>query len=119
MITIKCKFSSSSLIWTCCFCDCISSLDSIFHTVNNIWLNIVPKVKNIENNLKVDLALCEDLYLNDENIIIMRLYEVGLLCDMNPWISSSKNDCLVFCGDYHANVLQDILTSMNFKIMVN
>ena len=60
-----------------------------------------------------------DVSIGDVNrcYILMRLYEVCLLCDMENWLISLPNtNCIVFCGYHHIPPLVKILQKFNLSI---
>jgi hypothetical protein len=94
----------------------LQQVEHIFKTVYAIWSEIASKV-NLENNIKDDLVNNPNVQANEYNISILQLYEVGLLCDMEEWFRLSKNDCIVFCGHLHAEVLKIVLLRLHFKVL--
>ena len=90
----------------------------IYSTTIPTW-TAVQEYVNLDDCILPAVGIDADVSIGDVNryYILMRLYEVGLLCDMENWLISLPNtNCIVFCGYHHIPPLVKILQKFNLSI---
>jgi hypothetical protein len=56
----------------------------------------------------------------DNCLLLMRLYEIGLLCDMEDWLKfHTSANCIIFCGHLHIPPLVEIFKKFRFAEQIS
>ena len=92
----------------------------LFKPIEKRWFDIKKIV--MKHYLKLDTCIdpgnnkieIEDLKWDEDKLILMQLYEVGLLCDMEQWFGEPGNSCIIYCGYLHVENLLEPFKNLGF-----
>ena len=91
---------------------------TLFEPIERRWSKIKVTVNNLDYNLDSNLLPAvvdhEALQWKDENLELLLLYEVGLLCDMEAWIRGTSDSCIIYCGWQHVDNLLGPFQELGF-----
>ena len=86
----------------------------LFQALEDRW-TVFKRLVVLTDNLLPGVVANQALR-SDDVTVLQRLYEVGLLCDMENWITSSDaSECLLFCGHFHAGNLRQSFVLLGFE----